>query len=103
MQWKITSYISNNNDNVYIRNLSTKSIVNKETSKLSKTIKLLPLRTNMFKFRQRLEYKCDSKEVNYNMIDERYTSKMCSNCGTIDGKLGSKKIYSCKKCKKVID
>ena len=37
------------------------------------------------------------------MIDERYTSKMCSLCGWINNKLGSDKIYNCKECKLMLD
>jgi Putative transposase DNA-binding domain. len=34
----------------------------------------------------------------YKHVDEFYTSKMCSVCGTIDEKLGKSKIYNCKNC-----
>jgi putative transposase len=36
-------------------------------------------------------------------IDEFYTSKTCSLCGSYNPKLGSDKIYNCINCKKSID
>ena len=41
--------------------------------------------------------------MKYGKIKEWMTSKMCSNCGEIDEKLGSKEIYECKKCKIKLD
>lgn len=35
--------------------------------------------------------------------EEHYTSKTCSCCGYIDDTLGSKRTYSCKNCKRVLD
>jgi transposase len=37
------------------------------------------------------------------MINEKYTSKMCSNCGNYNENLGTNKIYNCKNCKNIID
>jgi putative transposase len=105
MHWKTINFLTRNHENIFIGDLSTKSIVNKEQSNLSGSMKKLALRTNMFKFRERLEYKCKMRCRSYQMIDERYTSKMCSNCGEICEDLGSQKILKCKgnDCKKVID
>lgn len=105
MHWKTINYLTKNHENIFIGNLSTKDIVKKSTSKLNVMTKKLSLRTNMYKFRERLEYKCGTRGVNYEMIKENYTSKMCSNCGEIKEDLGSKKIFECNnnKCKKKID
>ncbi len=60
-------------------------------------------RMQFYKFRQRLEFKCIEKNVNYNLIDESYTSKVCSICGNCKHDLGSDKIYDCSKCMKKQD
>ena len=57
----------------------------------------------MFIFRERLKNKCEKNRCNYNCIDESYTSRICSNCGNDNDKLGSNKVYDCKVCKKSID
>ena len=56
-----------------------------------------------YKFKQRLEYKCESTKTEYKEIDESYTSKMCSKCGYLKEDLGSSKIYNCDNCKIIID
>ena len=37
------------------------------------------------------------------MVNERYTSKVCSVCGEFKDDLDSSKIYKCKKCMSIID
>jgi putative transposase len=37
------------------------------------------------------------------MVDERYTSKICSKCGNLKEDLGGNKIYKCNECKMEID
>jgi len=54
-------------------------------------------------FRERLKNKCEKHRRIYECVDESYTSRICSNCGTDDDKLGSKKIYNCGNCKESID
>jgi len=51
-----------------------------------------------YKFRQRLTYKSNIYGTTFNSVREDYTSKTCGKCGNIDNKLGSKKIYDCRKC-----
>lgn len=65
--------------------------------------KRIALALKFYKYRQRLEYKCKAKGIKYKVINEYYTSKMCSVCGEIDDKLGGKKIYKCVNCKSVMD
>lgn len=103
MHWKTINWLTCNHQNIYIGNLSTKDVVNKETSNMNGMTKKLSLRTNMYKFRERLKYKCGIRCVNYQMIKEHYTSKMCSHCGELNETLGLDKIFDCKKCKISID
>lgn len=60
-------------------------------------------RLSLFKFKQRLKYKCNIKKVNYICTDESYTSIMCSKCGTIKWNLKGSKIYNCEECGLKID
>ena len=65
---------------------------------LSKDQKVACLRKKYYEFSQRLEFKCNMYNVNNNMIDEKYTSKICSSCGSYKEDLGGSKIYYCDKC-----
>ena len=72
------------------RNLNTKSVRNM-------------LSLSHYKFRQILQHKANEYKRSVILCDEAYTSKTCGNCGHIDLKLGSKKVYECKECRVVID
>jgi len=54
-------------------------------------------------FRQCLGYKCKSKRINYKVVNESYTSKTCSCCGSIKEQLGAAKIFTCNNCNLTID
>lgn len=103
MHWKSINYLTNTNDNILIGNMSTKGIVKKETSVLRDEDKLLASRIKLSKYRERLEWRCNMNKVNYEMIDESYTSMICSICGYLKEDLGRNEIFNCSRCKKVID
>lgn len=103
LHWKIIDNLVKHYGVILIGNLSSKNISNKETSNLSRINKRIASRLRFYKFRQRLEYKCQCNGSNYKLIDEKYTSKMCSNCSHYDEYLGAKEIYKCKNCKITID
>ena len=46
---------------------------------------------------------CKLKSVKYLLVDEYYTSKICSKCGNYNDKLKGEKIYNCSKCSIKID
>ena len=105
MHWKTINYLTKNYDTIVIGDLNTKSIVSNTVSKnrISAMTKRLAYLMKLFAFRQRLQYKCALNRVKLFVIDESYTSKICSYCGYYDKKLGGKTVYNCKSCKKVID
>ena len=51
-------------------------------------------------YRKRLEYKCLINNIKIDIIDEAYTSKVCSTCGYCDHELGGEKEYVCIPCNK---
>jgi putative transposase len=57
-----------------------------------------------FTFRQRLIEKIKLvKDTQLYLVTEEYTSKTCTNCGSVKWNLGCNKIYKCNKCKLIID
>ena len=98
LHWKTIHKITNEYENVLIGDMSVKGIISTQTSNLNKMTKRIAQSLSFYKFRERLEYKCHIKGKQYIKVNEKYTSKMCSNCGYVDDNLGSKKIYNCKNC-----
>lgn len=103
LHWKTISVLTGNYNNIFLGDMSAKSIVKKNNSILSPVQKVACLRTKYYQFQQRLKYKCIATKTNFSLIDESYTSKTCSNCGNYNEKLKGEKVYNCKKCKLVID
>jgi IS605 OrfB family transposase len=101
LHYKTIAFITANYNNVVIGRLSTSDIV--QSNKLAKKVKYSILNLSHFLFRQRLQYKCQSKGLNYYEIDEAYTSKSCTQCGNIKNDLGSSKHYKCENCNLEID
>ncbi|XP_045183411.2 uncharacterized protein LOC123541854 [Mercenaria mercenaria] len=50
---------------------------------------------NHCKFRERLVYRAKGTKTNVIVQDESYTSKTCSECGTINSKLGGSETFKC--------
>jgi IS605 OrfB family transposase len=103
LQWKTIKFLTNNFTNILLGDMSAKSIVTKNKSVLNKDMKTACLRTRYYDFQKRLEYKCMLTKTNFKLVNECYTSKMCSLCGNYNDKLKGEKIYSCIKCKRSID
>ena len=63
------------------------------------------LSASLFKFRLRLKYKCDVKNVNYKVVNEWNTSLTCSCCANVKTKkeLGANKTYECYNCGLIMD
>lgn len=103
LHWKTIKILTCNFKTIFLGDMSAKSIVSKQTNKLSNLMKVACLRTRFFEFRQRLKYKCSLSNTKFKLVDEFYTSKTCSLCGSYKKDLEGNKIYNCNNCKKSID
>ena len=103
MHWKSIKYLTNNFNTILIGDLSCIGVVKNDKSILNNMNKRICYRLKFFQFRQRLSYKCNSMNINYKCVDEKYTSMTCSNCGNINYSLGNDKFYDCNNCNKKID
>jgi len=102
LHWKTIDYLTKNYSIILIGDMSAKKIISKNGN-LEEMTKRICQSMSFYKFRQRLEYKCISKNLTYRVIDERYTSKACSKCGKINENLGSSEIFNCPNCKQIMD
>jgi len=103
LHWKSINYLITNYKSILIGDMSVKGIVSKKTSKLHSIIKQIAIRLKFFQYRKRLEYKCIINRIPFRVINESYTSKICSNCGSIKDDLGANKKYKCNECKIKLD
>lgn len=60
------------------------------------------LQLKHFMFKERLKSKCLIRSCYLDICTEEYTSKTCGRCGVLNN-IGSKDVFSCEKCKLVID
>ena len=102
LHWKSINYLVKNFETILIGDFNVKSVVSKNGN-LDANTKRIALHLQFYKFKEKLKYKCDVNKKNLGIINEWFTSKMCSLCGNIDEKLGGKKIYKCEKCKSILN
>jgi len=98
IQWKISNYLTKNYKTILFGSFSTNRLKKQNNSNLLEIMKIL----NMYKLRNKIQYKCLSRDKNYKKVNECYTTKCCVNCGKYNN-IGSSKIFSCVKCKKEYD
>ena len=104
LHWKTITHLVTKYQTILIGNLSTNKIGrNTGTNRLCKMVKRVASMMRLYVFTERLKYKCSIKKRDYGMINERYTSKMCTFCGNIKEDLGTNKVYECKVCKRTIE
>ena len=100
IHWKVIKHIISNYKYVIIGDLSMKKASNKKTANINKETKRIGLMMRFTEFRKRLEYKCLINNVKIAIIDEAYTSKVCSTCGHCKKELKGEKEYHCIPCNK---
>jgi len=102
LHWKSINYLVKNYDNILIGDLNSKGTV-KRGGVLQPMSKRMMYFYSFFQFKTRLKDKCEQYGCTLNIIDEVYTSKMCSSCGNIKTDLGGNKTYNCTNCNLSID
>ena len=96
---KAAKYLCESYELILLPKFTTHQMVRRATRKIrSKTARMM-LTFSHYKFRQRLL----DKALNYEntkvmIVNEAYTSKTCTCCGTINGKLGGNKKFNCPSC-----
>lgn len=100
-QWKLSNYLSKNYNLIMLPKFETKGM--SSSNKLNKKSKRMLLTLSHFKFQEKMKYQCRKFQRKLMIVNESYTSKTCTKCGNIDRKLGSSKLYNCKKCSLEID
>jgi IS605 OrfB family transposase len=98
VHWQIINYLTNTYKTIIIGKWSTKSIISNNDSFFDGVNKRIIQNLSFYSFLEKLKYKCLLKTINLKIVEEHYTSKVCSFCGNLNKDLKGEKIYNCKKC-----
>ena len=96
LHFKVSNTLCKKFNIITIGKISTSSVV-LNTNNLNKISKRCMLSLSHFKFREILQHQCIKFNTQLNVVDESYTTKMCSKCSTLNN-IGSSKKYECKSC-----
>lgn len=100
LHWKSINFLVSNYDCIICPTFPIKQMV--KSRKISKETKRLMYMFSFYRFKTKLKFKCDMYGKTVFFVDESYTSKTCCRCGHLTDVKGAE-IYTCKKCKLVID
>ena len=91
-----------NERHILIGNWSTKQCISRNGN-LNKLTKRICSRLSYYQFLQRLKFKCNEYNKDLHIVDEKYTSILCSNCCIENETLGSSKRFTCNNCNLCLD
>lgn len=100
---QLAKHLATNYDLIIIPKFETSRLIKKINRKISSNSARQLSTWAHSRFRQRLLSKCRETKCKVAIVDESWTSKTCSSCGTIDYRLGRKKIFSCQNCHMIMD
>ena len=95
LHWNTINHVLQNNDVVFYGDIKSQDITKGSTNKvLNRDLNDL----KFYIFKTRLKYKATTLNKHVILVNECYTTKTCSSCGTLNDNVGSKKVFSCSSC-----
>lgn len=101
LHWKVSSFLVENYDTILLPDFRVSQMVRKGKP-LGKMTKRLLCMFSFYKFKTKLQYKCDTYGKKLLIVDESFTSCTCGVCGKIN-RMDGKEIYLCRFCGLEID
>ena len=99
LHWKTINSILSSNDVILYGDIKSHNIVKKnKNKKLNQDFNDM----KFYSFKQRLLYKSTCYNKLVIPVNEAYTTKTCSCCGTINNNVGSSEIFNCTNCNKSV-
>lgn len=95
LHFKAAHFLVTNFDSIYIGKLSTKKILSKNNTKITKRTKRMVGVLSPYLFRQRLKYMGNKYGIDVSEENEYMTTVTCPNCGRINY-IGRKKEHKCR-------
>ena len=93
---KTASFLTKNFNHIILPEFRVADMVTKPN--INSVTKRLMYRYRFCDFRERMKYKCQAANVKLDLVDESFTSKTCTCCGTLNQKLKSEMIFTCGSC-----
>lgn len=103
MHWKVIKHLTTKYKKIMIGDFDVSAASKNGKSKISAMMKRLGYALAHGKFRERLKYKCGVRSIEMVIVNEKYTSKVCSKCGYCKNDLGRAKVFECDDCETNID
>lgn len=100
---KVANHLTKKSKIILIPSFKVKEMSSKFKRKIkTKTVRNMMLLGHTL-FKQKLKTKAFERGSQLLGVEEHYTSKTCTQCGTINESLGSSKVFKCKSCLLTID
>lgn len=94
---QVVSFLTKNFNEIYYPSFNTKNMLKRNHRKISpKTAREMQV-FSFYRFKQLLQCVAKRRNTNVILVDEKYTTKTCGNCGIMN-MIGSNKIYNCTTC-----
>lgn len=100
LHWKTIKYLTSNYQQIIMGDIRISKLLKKKD--LPRRVKRFLAQYSFFGFKQRLTWKGNLKKRDVVLVDESFTSKTCSECGTLNN-VKKSETYRCKNCKVVQD
>jgi transposase len=101
LHWKTINHLTTNYKLIVLGEFNVSSLM--KNKKLSRVNKRLLACQSHYKFKERLQFKCMTRNVTLQTQDESYTSMTCCRCGWLHKTLGTSRTFECKICNLIID
>lgn len=96
--WEVANYLSKNVETIVFGDINVKSIISKENTKISDETKRTLIKLRLRGLIEKLKYKCSTRNTALILVNESFTTKICSMCGYCKEDLGGNHVYNCNKC-----
>lgn len=103
LHWKAANYLVKNYETIFIGDMSAKRIVRGKGTGLHANVKRSLMALSLFKFHQRLAFKAQQHHAHIIIVNEAYTTKVCSCCAAVNESVGSQRVFTCKACQHQCD
>ncbi|HVX00042.1 MAG TPA: transposase [Candidatus Babeliaceae bacterium] len=96
--WQTCNELTNEAEKIIIGDINVKSIISKKNKTIDPITKKVLVSLRLRGLIDKLKYKCVARNCSLTLVNEAYTSKVCSNCGYFKEDLGGAKEYVCDAC-----
>jgi len=100
---QLAVFLTREYDIIMLPKFDTSQMVKKASRKIGSKSTRMMTTWSHYRFRERLAFKCRERGSKLVIVNEAWTSKTCSNCGTLKHNLGASKLFHCVNCNHVFD